>query len=262
MLHLEFITLEEKLATYLKFIRFYYVHLYLFLGADTMTRLDVELTQYHIQDKRTHMCEIFGYGEDAFTLWALKYRIDNILEAFQDQTASSDCLIFYRPSFGRNGKKGSAVFGEFDAILVSSENVYLIESKWDNFSDFNDEKVTIKSVQKMRHRIFLWYLLHWDPKYSNNWKSFIQDHSSNFQKKFHGKKIALSDGLLATNLQSILTMLHKHRGKFLSASNIKNVLLFFYNKKRSKPPTKISRGFNLVPVDYSQEIENNFIALE
>jgi len=57
-------------------------------------------------------------------------------------------------------------------------------------------------------------------------------------------------------------MLNKHSGKFSSANNIKNVLLFFYNKKRSKPPTKISRGFNLVPVDYSQDIENNFIALE
>ena len=86
------------------------------------------------------MCKILGYGEDALTLWALKHRTSDILESFQDQTAPSDCLIFYRPSFGRHSKEGSAVFGEFDAILVSSENIYLIESKWDNLRRFKRMK--------------------------------------------------------------------------------------------------------------------------
>jgi len=208
------------------------------------------------------MCKILGYGEDAFTLWVLKHRIADILEAFQDQTTPSDCLIFFRPSFGRSGGEGSAEFGEFDAILASSKNVYLIESKWDNFSDFTDEKVTIKSVQKMRHRIFRWYLTRWDPNYSNDWEGFVRDHISDFQKTFRGKKIAPSGSLLATNLQFILTMLQKHCGKLSSERNIKNVLLFFYNRNRSTPPIKISRDFNLVSIDYSQEIVGAFITLD
>ena len=65
------------------------------------------------------MLKILGYGEDAFTLWALKHRISDILKSFHDRTAPSDCLIFYRPSFGRRSKEGSAVFGEFEAILVA-----------------------------------------------------------------------------------------------------------------------------------------------
>lgn len=81
------------------------------------------------------MSKIFGYGEDALTLWALKQHTSNILEEFQDKTPISNCLIFYRPSFGRGF---GSVFGEFDAILVSRENIYLIESKWDNLAEFKN----------------------------------------------------------------------------------------------------------------------------
>ena len=54
------------------------------------------------------MNEIFGYGEDAFTLWAFKKRISEILDKLNDHSSQSDCLIFFRPSFGRSGGKGSA----------------------------------------------------------------------------------------------------------------------------------------------------------
>jgi len=96
------------------------------------------------------MNRILGYGEDAFTLWALKHHTTEILKAFQDKTSPSDCLIFYRPSFGRSGGNKSAEFGEFDAILVSLENIYLIESKWDNFSRFQKHEITLSAEQKLR----------------------------------------------------------------------------------------------------------------
>ena len=208
------------------------------------------------------MCKIFGYGEDAFTLWALKYHTSDILKSFQDQTAPSDCLIFYRASFGRSGGEKSAEFGEFDAILVSSENIYLIESKWDNFSAYEDKELVLEERQELRHHIFSWYITHWNIKYSNDWESFIKEQIDDFQKTFPKKKIAPVDSILATNLQFILTMLQKHCKKFLSERNIKNVLLFFYNRKRSTPPAKISRQFSLVGIDYSQEIKGNFITLD
>ncbi len=48
------------------------------------------------------MNEILGYEEDAFTFWALKRRTSEILKELKGQTEPSDCLIFFRPSFGRS----------------------------------------------------------------------------------------------------------------------------------------------------------------
>jgi len=208
------------------------------------------------------MCKILGYGEDAFTLWALKHHTSDILKSFQDQTAPSDCLIFYRPSFGRHSKEGSAVFGEFDAIIGSSENIYLIEGKWDNLFRFKNDEITIKKEQELRHRIFSWYITHWDKKYCNNWESFVKEQQYDFQKKFQGKTIAPIGSLLATNLEFVLNKLIEHSKRFSSEDNIKNVLLFFYNKEKSTPPSKISRAFKLVILDYSQRIVGNFITLD
>jgi len=208
------------------------------------------------------MCEIFGYGEDAFTLWVLKHYKSKILKHFQDKTSPSDCLVFYRPSFGRSGGEQSAEFGEFDAILVSSENIYLIESKWDNLASFKNSKITLRQEQKMRHRIFSWYILHWDEKYSDDWECFVKEQKDDFQKEFKKRRIAPAGSLLATNLEFILTMLQKHFGEVSSEQNIKNVLLFFHNRNKSTPPTKITKGFNLVAIDYSEEIRVNFIPLD
>ena len=60
---------------------------------------------------------IFGYGEDTFTLWALRHRKSEILKEFQDKTSPSDCLVFYRPSFGRGD---GAEFG--DSVAIESLN--------------------------------------------------------------------------------------------------------------------------------------------
>lgn len=46
--------------------------------------------------------EMLGYSEDAFTFWALKRHLTEILEKLNDKTKPSDCLIFFRPSFGRS----------------------------------------------------------------------------------------------------------------------------------------------------------------
>ena len=205
------------------------------------------------------MTKILGYGEDAFTLWTLKQHTSKILNEFQDKTALLDCLIFYRPSFGRHSKESKAVFGEFDAIIVSLENIYLIESKWDNLSEFNKDELIIREEQKLRHQIFSWYLTHWNKKYSNDWKRFVKEQQPNFQKEFKGKTIAPVGKLLARNLDFILTKSVEQREK-ISSDNIKNILLFFYNAEKSKKPTKI-KDFTLIPIDYSKEIQGNFVDL-
>lgn len=220
-------------------------------------RMHVELEQHHIQSKQ-RTSNILGYGEESLTLWALKHRLSDILREFQDQTAPSDCLIFYRPSFGRSGGKDRAEFGEFDAILVSSKDIYLIESKWDNLSRFKDGKITLRTEQKKRHHIFSWYLTHWNEKLFQNWRDFVKKHEDSFKKEFPKKRIAPPSSLLAANLEFILTTLQKHCKEI----EIKSVLLFFYNRERSETPSKTSSGFDLVCIDYCQELEGNFIPLE
>jgi hypothetical protein len=205
------------------------------------------------------MSKIFGYGEDALTLWALKQHTSSILEEFQDKTPISNCLIFYRPSFGRHSKANSSVFGEFDAILVSKENIYLIESKWDNLAEFSNSEFLLREEQTLRHKIFSWYLTHWSKKYFNNWQTFINEHQNDF--KFGNKTIAPEDSLLARNLGLILNKLQENCKNYPSENNIKNVLLFFYNAEKSKPPTKTDNTFKLIPIEYNREIKGNFVTL-
>jgi hypothetical protein len=202
------------------------------------------------------MSKILGYGEDALTLWALKQHTSELLDEFQDKTPISECLIFYRPSFGRHSKANSSVFGEFDAILASRKNIYLIESKWDNLSEFKNEEIILREEQTLRHDIFSWYLTHWNKKYYGNWQTFVNENQNDF--KFKNKSIARGS-LLARNLESILSKLQDYCPN-ISSDNIKNILLFFYDGK-STPPTKTNKGFKPIPFDYSKEIKNNFIAL-
>lgn len=205
------------------------------------------------------MTKIFGYGEDAFTLWALKKHILRIFKEYHDKTTSSKCLVFYRPSFGRRSRKDSSIFGEFDAIIVSLKNVYLVESKWDNLSKFKKDKLVLRGEQALRHQILAWYLTHWDKKYSKRWASFVEGHQNDF--KFSGKTMPRKDSLLATNLEFVLTKSLEHC-KTISYNNIKNVSLFFYNEqKKSKPPIKSSKTFKMIPIDYGKEVEGNFVTL-
>lgn len=81
---------------------------------------------------------IIGYGEDGLTYWALSNNksLVKLFNCFYNEVNSiadedtarmmKSSVIFYRPSFGR-GKK---CFGEFDAIIATENNVFLIESKW------------------------------------------------------------------------------------------------------------------------------------
>ncbi len=205
---------------------------------------------------------MLGYGEDSLTLWALKNRISDIQNEFHDKT--NPVIIFYRPSFGRRGGSNSAIFGEFDSIFATSKNIYLIESKWDNNLELKQKFIDIKPEQEIRHRIFSWYLLHWNTKYNKKWETFAKECKDNFHAKFPTKNIAPAESLLAINIEYILNELQRHYGKSPDEENIKNVLLFFYNKNRNKatPFIPIERGFKLVKIDYSQKIAGNFINLD
>lgn len=214
------------------------------------------------------MNKVFGYGEDALTLWALKKKISEILEKLNDQSLPSDCLIFFRPSFGRSGGKRSAEerraeFGEFDAILASSENVYLIESKWDNLSQNKKDKIELNEEQALRHRIFSWYFMNWSAQRYCNWEEFSNAVQDKFASNFPAKRIAPKKSILAGNLKFVLKELHEH-GK--REKELKNVLLYFYNSSKKSKQIKrvITYGvrvkFKVVNIEYGQSC--NFIPLD
>jgi len=147
------------------------------------------------------MTIILGYGEDSLTLWALKNHLSEILSYLDDKSKLDDCLIFYRPSFGRKGGKNNPCFGEFDSILATSENVYLIESKWDNYTRNVNDYIPLVHAQIIRHDIFSRYYLDWDDVRYKNWQDFYNN------KKYEDKKIPKSESKLARNLVFILNKL-------------------------------------------------------
>ena len=89
--------------------------------------------------------QIFGYGEDSLTLWALKHELPFILQSLGDSVSPENCLIFYRPSFGRRGGNGRAEFGEFDFIMATEGSLYLGETKLDNSSEKRDLSLIFKT---------------------------------------------------------------------------------------------------------------------
>jgi len=202
--------------------------------------------------------EILGYGEDAFTLWALKRCLFEILKNLNDKSKPSDCLIFFRPSFGRGGGKGRAEFGEFDAIVASAQNIYLIESKWD--------KIALKNEQLLRHKIFSWYLRNWDAqRYGNNWRVFENEFQRNFAEEFPRRKIAPVGSRLAKDLEFVLNRLQEHCKRFsCEHREPRNVLLYFYGNKSAgeKKVAAEDLNFEVVPIDYSKYTSNNFITLD
>ena len=203
------------------------------------------------------MSRIFGYGEDALTLWALKNKLAVILNAFNDPSNPEDCVVFYRPSFGRSGGNLSAQFGEFDAIVASKQAIYLVESKWDNNSRFDKKEVVLRSEQVLRHQLLKWYINNWDLTYSaENWDKIREKQGS-----ISYKVIPPKTSLLAKNLQFILTNLI---GNLSSGDKVivVNVLLFFYNHACSKPPAQVNGDFKIVPIEYGEENKNNFISLK
>ncbi len=202
--------------------------------------------------------EILAYGEDALTLWAMKYKVYEILKQMGDKSKISDCKIFYRPSFGRSGGINSSQFGEFDFIITSKNNVYLGESKWIGSSEIINETIQLRGEQLLRHKIFSCYLECWLKNKCSSWNELSQKLRTDFDDKGISKPIAPIDSLLASNIQTILEIMKQH---FQSLPEIKNVLLYFY-KTKNKLPHEVNKNFKLILIDYSDVTVGNLIKIE
>ncbi len=197
------------------------------------------------------MSEIIGYGEDALTYKALTKDLDKILAKFNDTSDLDGCMVFYRPSFGRGGKS-KALFGEFDAIIITETTAYLLESKWDMSSEVTSTGVNLTESQINRHKIFRWYMDHWNP--SVPWQELMQKMGGEFSNEFSGKTIPPEGSELTKNLQFIL---HNMHGK----SVIDLLLLFCSDSKNDRTVEVRPDNFKPVVLPYIRMEPTNYFKM-
>lgn len=187
------------------------------------------------------MTTIIGYGEDALTYWALTHKLEKILVDLGDHPRPEDCMIFYRPSFGRGGRSGAS-FGEFDAILSTKVATYLIESKWDGSSEATSKGVSLTKTQERRHKVFHWYLQ--NLKTGDKWSDFMKANQEAFQKEFKQKRIPTDRSELAKNIQFIAK-------NILKPDKVVDVLLLICKNPDAYRGLSVNPStFRLVPLLY------------
>jgi len=203
---------------------------------------------------------ILGYGEDALTLWSLKNRLGFILDALKDPSDISKCRAFFRPSFGRSGGKKSSQFGEFDFIILAEQHLYLGESKWDRSSEKIDNGlIDLRPEQLLRHKLFKFYIDEWAFGNYTGWSEFESRGKELMRLQQIDKPIAPTGSLLATNLQTVLRIIRDH---YSTKPGIRNVLLYFYSSDNGgQPVSEAGSDFEVVNIDYSEDIFDNYIQL-
>ncbi len=172
------------------------------------------------------MPRVICYGEDGLTLSALTYRLRDLLKELEDKTPPDNCLVFYKPSFGRKGGKYSSQFGEFDGILATEQAIYAIEAKWCR-SASRSGVLHLKRQQVLRHTIFEWLRSHWQP--GMRWTDFVARHGRAFSNTFDSKPLAPGPSSLADNIEQILNQLADYPQK------IEHIVLAFYRSPRHAP---------------------------
>ncbi len=204
--------------------------------------------------------EILGYGEDALTLWAMKYKLSDIFSALHDPSNPSRYQVFFRPSFGRAGGEKSPQFGEFDFIILAENKLYLGESKWDHSSEKKTrEDLRLRPEQLLRHKLFRCLVQAWLDGTYPDWRSFINTAKACLQKKGINKPVAPENSLLAANLETILNII---KAFYHSIPQIENVLLYFCNDTGTQwKPLKAGEDFRIVTLDYSKAANRNYIQL-
>jgi len=204
--------------------------------------------------------QILGYGEDALTLWAIKNKLDVILEAVEDSSDPSMRQVFFRPSFGRRGGDSSPQFGEFDFIILTKDRLYLGESKWVRSSEkLKDGVLELRDEQKRRHEVFKFYVEQWAFGSHSSWCEFA-DKARLVLESGVVKLLAPANSLLAANLKTVLGVIREH---YASMPDIRNMLLYLHDGAAVEQlPQKATEDFDLVCIDYSADTLDNFIRIE
>jgi hypothetical protein len=195
---------------------------------------------------------IIGYGEDALTYWALSLHLKQLLTALQANCRPRECLVFYRPSFGRGTN-----IGEFDAILATPDCIYLVECKWQSRRPPKSPvaAITLNKTQLRRHR--LWKRI---------WEMWLQNGATIFGEpplRIEKEDFTLPNAgkTLAQNLTFVFQQIDRKVGK---VSSVRDVCLYFFPAgsseisdtqqamlpKRILDEAKVEQDFELVRFSY------------
>ena len=196
----------------------------------------------------------FGYGEDALTYWALRTRLDYILDKLGDKSSEGDTIVFYRPSFGRGGQS-QAPFGEFDAIVATPQSIYPVEAKWSESSEVQDRTINVTEGQIKRHKIFAWYLERYAACKAQSWDRFVTLHGPDFCKTFPDKKLAPPGSKLAANIEFVLRRLSS---KITTTTDV----LLYLHPKNCLPASSVNpASFHLVNVAFDPKSKGGIFSL-
>jgi len=190
----------------------------------------------------------FAYGEDPLTYWAIRNRLDVVLTQLHDTSDPNDVTVFYRPSFGRGGSgPPRAQFGEFDAIVATSNAIYPIEAKWPASSEAQESTITVSAVQINRHKIFAWYLVRYAECGGPSWDRFVRMCDLDFRAAFPGKKLAPTGSKLAGNTEFVLRQLIPF------GITTTDVLLYLHPQDSPAATSVDPKSFSLVNVPFTPE---------
>jgi hypothetical protein len=201
--------------------------------------------------------DIYGYGEDALTLWAFYHRLPALLSHLDDSSSPDDCILFFRPSFGRRGGDESSQFGEFDFILLTSNRLYLGEAKWDRSPEaIGNREIILRPEQLLRHTVFRQYVSEWSCGMYRSWDAFLAAAGANWPAD---KPMAPQGSLLSENLQKVLQTI---QARFEGMPEVVDVLLYLYDGATTEElPTRASAAFNLACIDYSASRFGNYVRM-
>jgi hypothetical protein len=201
---------------------------------------------------------MYGYGEDALTLYTMTKGLRAFLDQLDDRTPAEKAIVFFRPSFGRRSPNPNAtpsVFGEFDAIVGTEAATYLVEGKWNSSSELQDATLTVAERQIRRHKVFRWYHDKWSALPPASWGDFRAKHKTSFEAAFTGLTIPTSGTTLAKNLEYVLSALCRRNVPLV------DVLLFSTVHQNVRPSAVEPSSFRLVIMHVRSVGGDGFIQL-
>lgn len=206
------------------------------------------------------MTRIWGYGEDALTLWGLNNHLEKIVVgAGSNLDPKHPCEVFYRPSFGRRGGSKRSEFGEFDFIILAPKTIILGESKWEGSNERKGDMIKLRKEQTLRHKIMRCYLecLPHEP-----WSDYKQRVKNRLVLEDIDKNVPDEDKLLANVLKTIFKRVTGYYG--LERPQIVNILVYF----TCKPNLNLlidtngnTEVFSLIQIPYPANKDEIFIQM-
>ena len=114
-----------------------------------------------------------------------------------------------------------------------------------------DGVLQLQPDETLRHDLFKFYVEQWAYGNYATWEEFVEQ-----AQPLIDKKLARDDTRLASNLQTVLGVIKE---QFPVQPAFRVVLLYFHREAgQEQPPVGASNGFELVCVDCSAAVRDNF----